>query len=117
MEQVEQAYRHLHDLDWLQECELALSPEVLEKVQPNQMMPEVQALRSLLLAAARQVIEDMGQVPGKERVAVFLTGYLAGKSVAEISQELGVTREWCSRNYRREALKLAGMQLVRNFSF
>ena len=116
MEQVQQAYTHLHDLDWLQECELARSPEVFEKVKPEQMMPEAQALRGLLIAAARQVIDEMGPVPGKEGVAAFLQGYLAGKSVADIAKELGVSREWCSRNYRREALRLAGMQFVRAIS-
>jgi DNA-directed RNA polymerase specialized sigma24 family protein len=79
-------------------------------------MPEAQALRDLLIAAARQVVGDMGQVPGKEGLAAFLKGYLAGRSVSEIAQELGVSREWCSRNYRREALKLAGMQFVRTIS-
>ena len=116
MEQVEQAYTHLHDLDWLQDCDLARLPEVQEKAQPNQMMPEAQALRGLLISAAHRVIEGMGQVPGKEGVAAFLKGYVAGRSVAEIAQELGVSREWCSRNYRREALRLAGMHLVRSIS-
>ena len=32
MEKVEQAYTHLHDLDWLQDCDLARLPEVLEMV-------------------------------------------------------------------------------------
>ena len=116
MVQVEQAYTHLHDLDWLQECDLARLPEVREKVQPNRMMPEAQALRSLLIAAASQVIEDVNQIPGKEGVAGFLNGCLAGKSVAEIAEELGVSREWCSRNYRREAIRLAGMHFVRSIS-
>ena len=112
MELVQQAYTHIHDLDWLQECDLARSPEVLEKVQPEQMMPEAQALRGLLISAALQVVVDMGPVPGKEGMAAFLQGYLAGKSVADIAKELGVSREWCSRNYRREALRLARMQFV-----
>ena len=112
--QVQQAYTHLHDLDWLQECDLARSPEVLEKVQPEQMMPEAQALRGLLIAAAHQVVEEIGPVPGKEGIASFLEGYLAGKSVADVAKELGVSREWCSRNYRREALRLAGMHFVRS---
>ncbi|MDP6550282.1 MAG: hypothetical protein QF659_09450, partial [Dehalococcoidia bacterium] len=54
-----------------------------------------------------------GQVPGKEGVAAFLTGYLAGKSVAEIAQEIGVRREWVSRAYRREAMALAIAQFIR----
>ena len=83
-------------------------PELREKVQPNRMMQEAQALRSLLIAAASQVIEDANQIPGKEGVTGFLSGYLAGKSVAEIAEELGVSRKWCSRTYRREALRSVG---------
>lgn len=113
MDQVDQAYTHLHDLDWLQECDLVRLPAVVEQVQPDQMMPEAQELRSLLITAAHRVIDGMEQVPGKEGVTAFLKGYLAGRSVAEIAQELGVSREWCSRNYRREALRLAGLQFMR----
>jgi hypothetical protein len=58
----------------------------------------------------------MGQIPGKEGVVAFLTGYLAGKSVAEIAQELGVRREWVSRSYRRESLALAIAQFIRLIS-
>ena len=65
----------------------------------------------MAIAAASQVIKDVNQVPGKEVVATFLKGYLAGRSVAEIAQELGVSREWCSRNYRWEALRLARKSL------
>jgi hypothetical protein len=32
-----------------------------------------------------------------------------------VTEEVGVSREWCSRNYRKEALRLAGMQFVRAF--
>ena len=116
MDRVGQAYVHLHDLDWLQECDLARLPEVQEIVEPNRMMPEAQALRSLLIVAADQVIEDLNPVPGSEGVVAFLTGYLAGRSVAEIAQEIGVSREWCSRNFRREALRQAGVQFVRYVS-
>ena len=116
MEQAQQAYTHLHDLDWLQGCELAGLPEVQEKAQPHHTMPEAQALRNLLIEAAHQVALDMGQIPGKEGVAAFLTGYLAGKSVAEIAQELGVRREWVSWSYRREALALAIARFIRLIS-
>jgi DNA-directed RNA polymerase specialized sigma24 family protein len=49
-------------------------------------------------------------------VRLFLVRYLEGKKVAEIAEELGVSREWCSKAYRREALRLAGMQFVRSVS-
>ena len=45
----------------------------------------------------------MGAVPDKSGVTVFLERYLAGKSVTEIAQELGVSREWVSRAYGKEA--------------
>ena len=66
-----------------------------------------------MLEVARQVIEDMGTVPDKSGVTVFLERYLAGKSMTEIGQELGVTREWVSRAYRKEGLALCGRQFVR----
>ena len=47
-------------------------------------MPEAHALRSWLIAAASQMTEDLIQVPGKAEVAAFLTGYLEGRSVAEM---------------------------------
>jgi hypothetical protein len=69
-----------------------------------------------LIAAASQVIGDVEEIPGKEGVVAFLRGYLAGKSVTETAGELRVTREWCSRNSRRDALRLAGMHFVRSIS-
>jgi hypothetical protein len=49
MNQVEEAYLHFHDWDWLQECDLAKLPQVQQRVNPRQIMPEAQALRGLLL--------------------------------------------------------------------
>ena len=43
---------------------------------------------------------------------MFLERYLEGKQVVEIAKELGVSREWCSRNYRKEALRLAATQFI-----
>ena len=113
LKQVEEAYTHLHDLDWLHECRLAELPEVRERIDPRHTIPEAQALRSLLLEAARQVIAAVGSVPDKSGVTVFLERYLEGKPVTEIARELGVSREWVSRAYRREALALCGRQFVR----
>ena len=117
LQQVGEAYgRHLHDLDWLQECALARLPEVQQRVQPGQAMAQGQALRGLLVEAISQVIRDLEVVPGKSGIKVFLQGYLEAKPITQIAQELGVTREWCSRNYRKEALRLGGMQFVRDIS-
>ena len=112
MEQVEQAYTHLNDLDALQESALTRLDAVQERIQPRQAMPEAQALRSLLMEAAQEIIKDMGHIPGKEGLGVFLERWLEGKQVSEIAQELRVTRETCSRNYRREGLRLAAMQFI-----
>ena len=112
MQQVAAAYGALHDLDTLQESELTGLDAVQQRVQPRQAMPEAQALRGLLIEAAQEIIRGLGQVPGKEWVGVFLKRYLEGKQVLEIAKELGVRREWCSRNYRKEAIRLATMQFI-----
>ena len=57
-----------------------------KKVELNQMTPEAQVLRSLLISAASQLFEGVKQIPGTESVAAFRSGYFAGRSVAEISQ-------------------------------
>ncbi len=41
------------------------------------MMTKAQALRNLLITTGSQVVEDVNRFPGKERMAAFLTGYLA----------------------------------------
>jgi hypothetical protein len=117
MKEIELAYGHLHNLDWLQESSLANLPSVHERTHRHNFMPEAQALRELLIEAAQQVIQDITKIPGMESETAFLKGYLAGKKVSEIAKELGVTREWCSRGYRKEAFRLAGMQFVRLVSF
>jgi hypothetical protein len=117
MDQVIEAYLHLHDWDWLQECEPARLPEVQQIINPRQVMAEAQALRrNLLIEAARQVIVDLAGVPDKSGVRVFLERHLEGKNLSEIAREIGVTREWVNRGYRREGFRLAGMQFVRMVS-
>lgn len=66
--------------------------------------------------AARQVLQDIGDVPDQSSAHYFLESYLEGKSVAQIARELGVTRSWCSRSYRKDALQLAGTQFVKLIS-
>jgi Homeodomain-like domain len=75
--------------------------------------PGFRRKRELLVDAAQRVIRDLGSVPAKARVRLFLERYLEGRTVTEIAQELGVSREWCSKAYREEGLRLAGMQFVR----
>jgi hypothetical protein len=113
MKEVQLAYGHLHNLDWLQESSLTRLPLVQERKHGHNFMPEAQALRELLIEAAQQVGQDIAKIPGMEKETAFLKGYLGGKKVVEIAKELGVTREWCSRGYRKEAFRLAGMQFVR----
>jgi len=94
MKEVELAYGHLHDLDWLQECGLTNLPSVQKQSHHHNFMPEAQALRVLLIEAAQQVIQETVKIPGMESETAFLKSYLAGKKVSEIARELGVTREW-----------------------
>ncbi len=114
--QMEDAYAHLHDLDWLRDSGLTKLSEVQERIDPMQTMPEARALRGVLMEAARQVLKDISDVPEKANTHYFLEEYLKGKSVAQIARELGVTRSWCSRAYRKEAFELAGAQFVKLIS-
>ena len=54
-------------------------------------MPEAQALRSLLVEAAQQVVQGIGDVPEMVSMKVLLERYLQGKKVAEIAEVLGVS--------------------------
>jgi hypothetical protein len=79
MDQVEEAYAHLNDLDWLQNCRLVNLPEVRQRVRPQQTMAEAQALRGLLAQAAQQVVHDIEKVPDLAWVKLFLERCLQGK--------------------------------------
>ncbi len=68
------------------------------------------------MAAARQIVQVLSEVPDKGEDRTFLELYLDGNSVTEIAQELGKTREWVSRAYRKEALTLAGTQFIKLIS-
>ena len=85
------AHAHLHDLDWLQGCELVSLPEVQERINPRHTMPEARALRSLIVEAAPQVVPGIGDVPDMVSMKVLLERYLQGKKMAEVAEELGVS--------------------------
>ncbi len=70
-------------------------------------MPEGNALRELLMDAAKRAIIDLSSMAAKQNIGLFLRKYLEGKKITWISREMGVSREWCSRHYRKEAIKLA----------
>jgi len=113
---VEDAYLHLHDLDWLQTSEISRIPEVQAHLNRQQTMSQGQALRILLFDSARHLIRDLATVPDKSGVKTFLDGYLAGKTITSIAREIGVRREWVSRAYRREGLDLAVAHFIRVMS-
>ena len=113
---MEQAYARLNDFDWLEKCRLSRLPEIQQRSDSSQVMSRAQGLRGLLMQAARQVITDLETIPDKEPVKVFLEGYLQGKSITEIAQELDVSREWASRRFRKEAIGLASAPFIRMVS-
>ena len=58
MEQVGEGYARLHNLDWLQECELTKLSAVRQRTQAHEAMPEGQALRRLLIEVANQAAQS-----------------------------------------------------------
>lgn len=112
LRRVSEAYAHLHDLDWLQESPLVELDAVRERRNALSPLPEAQALRGLLLEGAKRAAQHAASVPAQAPLATFLARYVEGRRIAEIAEELGVSREWCSRSYRKQALELAGRQFV-----
>lgn len=110
------AYMHLHDLDYLQASPLVKLEIVRERMNHLSAMAEARALRAVLVEAATHAARDAIDLPTQAPLQHFLEQYLAGKRVSEIAADLGVTREWCSRAYRRQALELAAMQCERLIS-
>lgn len=113
LRRVSEAYAHLHDLDWLQESPLVELDAVRERRNAMSPLPEAQALRGLLNEGAKRAAQDAATIPARAPLATFLERYVEGRSVAEIAEELGVSREWCSRSYRRRGIEIASMQAVR----
>lgn len=111
--QLVRAFGHLHDLDRLDESPLVALEIVQESMNRLSPMPEAQALRALLVEAATRAAHHASEVPTQEPLRHFLEQYLKGKSVTEIAAELGVSREWCSRAYRKQALEIAALQCER----
>lgn len=107
------AYMHLHDLDYLQASPLVELEIVRERMNRLSAMAEARALRGMLIEAATLAARDAIDMPTQAPLRHFLEQYLEGKLVTEIAAELGVTREWCSRAYRKQALELAAMQCER----
>ena len=65
--------------------------EVQQRINPRHTMPEAQAPRSLLVEAAQQAVQGIGDVPDMVSMKVFLERYQQSKKVAEIAEELGVS--------------------------
>jgi len=105
--QILRAYEHLHDLDWLQESPLVDLAAVQRRRNRTSAMADGWALRDLLIEAATRAARDAGEIPTLTRLRRFLEQYLEGKPITEIAADLGVSREWCSRAYRKQALNLA----------
>ena len=113
MRQAQEAYSHLHDMDWLEDCDLRRLPAVQDRVRLAHAMPQGRALRSVLAEAMRRVLADLDGIPANSRVRTFIERYLEGCRVSEIANELGISREHCSRTYRTKAFGLASEQFLR----
>ena len=90
LKQVEQAYAHLYDYDWLQKSQLVDHEAVQERLNPRLAMAGARALQESLLRAAQEVLQLLDGLPNRSKVHVFLDRYISGKKVFEIADEMGI---------------------------
>ena len=86
---------------------------IQSRVRRQETMPEGQTLRRLTAEAVDRVAQELSSQPRKSRITGYLQGHVKGAATPEIAEELGVTREWCSRSYAMEALRLVALQFTR----
>jgi hypothetical protein len=109
LQQVASAVKNLQELEFLEDSPLVRLPAVrrlAETTYLRTMFPAAFALRLILLESVNQMVDDLGEMPNYQRELGFLQGFIRGKSVAEISRGLGLSREHVARTIQPRALNL-----------
>lgn len=101
--------RNLQELDLLETCHIARLTSVRRLAETSyidSLFPSGMAIRKLILEAIEIVCKDLGNIPAYNRECKFLNGVAGGSSVAEISRDLGLSREHVVRTVQQRAMKL-----------
>jgi len=109
LQQVASAMKNLQELEILEDSPLVRLPAVRWLAQTKYlrvMFPSAFALRLMLLESVNQMLSDLADMPNYQRELRFLHGFIQGRSVAEISRELSLSREHVARTVQPRALKL-----------
>lgn len=107
--QVALALKHVQDLEYLDDSPLARLPAVRELAEgrfQEAALPTGFALRVLLIDSAKVVSRDFGDMSRYQREIKFLKAYVNGRSVAEISRDLGLSREHVTRTIQPRVIGL-----------
>ena len=109
--EVVESLRHLHDLEWLDDCSLADHPAFRQAAGRDRILGKGRELRSALLKVIALTVEALKEAPGYENRVEYLEGYSRGDSVAKIAKTIGIRRENVFRTHSPKALGL----VARNF--
>lgn len=103
------ALKMLEEFEWLEESPLGRMAAVQRLAQGHYrrgIFPTASALRYLLLQAAENVVADLGAMGVYQREVRFIQAYTKGCSVADISRNLGLSREHVARTIQPRAVGL-----------
>jgi hypothetical protein len=108
-EQVVWAIKNFQELERLEDSPLVHLPAVRRLAQTKYrraMFPAAFALRLILLESVKQMVGDLADMPNYQRELRLLQRFIRGRSVAEISRELSLSREHVARTIQPRALNL-----------
>ena len=115
LQQVALALKHVQELEYLEESPLTRLPAIRELAEGKYReaaVPAGFALHLLLMDSAKIVLRDFGDLPGYQREIKFLKAYVDDQSVAEISRDLGLSREHVARSIQPRAVGLVARVLL-----
>jgi len=112
--QIDHALRHIDDRIELNRNPLAritYVQMVAEERYRGHIHPRGLALRQLLIECIERLTGDLKDEPAQDRVCRYLIGRKDGLNCRQISNELGLSREYVSRTCRPKALALLAEEM------
>ncbi|UCG82571.1 MAG: hypothetical protein JSW38_10295 [Dehalococcoidia bacterium] len=103
------ALKHLGDrsiLNCSPLARLAYIDRLAREQYKGHLLPRGLALHDALISCVETVLREVGNERGLVRACAYLKLLVEGRSCAEISKQIGLSREHVSRIYRKKAVEL-----------